>query len=211
MLGLNKTNIGHEYADKLVADIKKLNPKVLAIAWCYSLNGDMAMTLRQEGIFARMVMEHDLQLITGNPRATLDGDQNNLIESIVEFDKKPGPRNIFIWGYTGTGKTLFLTEALKIKLNKIRNKKIEGKKVNIIVTIFRTLAYKDKDFSLQKDLKEKYLKNLVSENLKSNDNEKYITISNFKDLCHELIGDECVTEKEKLRKSKIKHGINLNC
>ena len=71
-----------------------MNPKVLAIAWCYSLNGDMAMALRQEGIFARMVMEHDLKLITGNSGAKLDPDQNTLIESIVLFEKKSGPRNI---------------------------------------------------------------------------------------------------------------------
>ena len=50
----------HGHQVRLVKDIKKLNPKVLAITWCYSLNGDLAMALRQEGIFARMVMEHDL-------------------------------------------------------------------------------------------------------------------------------------------------------
>ena len=54
----------HQHEEILVADIKRLNPKVMAIAWCYSLNGDLAMALRREGVFARMVMEHDLRLIT---------------------------------------------------------------------------------------------------------------------------------------------------
>jgi len=138
----------HGNEEKLVADIKKLNPKVLAITWCYSLNGDMAMALRREGIFACMVMEHDLKLITGNPRAKLDEDQSSLIENIVEFEKGPGPRNIFIMGYTGTGKTLFITEALKIKLNKMRKMIKEGKKANIIITTFRKPTYEiDEDNS----------------------------------------------------------------
>ena len=45
--------------------INKLNPKYFTITWCYSLNEDMAMTLRSEGTFALMLMTHDLKLSTG--------------------------------------------------------------------------------------------------------------------------------------------------
>merc|ERR1719206_353243 len=194
----------HGNEEKLVADIKKLNPKVLAITWCFSLNGDMAMALRREGIFACMVMEHDLKLITGNPRAKLDEDQNSLIESIVEFEKGSGPRNIFISGYSGTGKTLFITEALKIKLNKMRKMIKEGKKANIIITTFRKpMSEIDEDNSLTKDLKEKYLKNLVNENFSKSGEERFTRFINFKQLCHELIGDECISEGERLRNTKL--------
>jgi hypothetical protein len=85
----------YQHKEKLVADIKKLNPKVLAIAWCFSLNGDMAMALRREGVFVTMVMEHDLRLITGNPDANLDEDQISLIERIVEFDKEPNEHPLY--------------------------------------------------------------------------------------------------------------------
>ena len=65
----------HKHSARLVSDIKRYDPKVLALAWCFSINGDVSMALRQEGIFARMVMEHDLREITRNPEAKLDADQ----------------------------------------------------------------------------------------------------------------------------------------
>ena len=193
----------HRNEGKLVKDIKKLNPKVLAITWCYSLNGDLAMALRQEGIFARMVMEHDLKLITGNPQAKFDEDQNLLIEALVKFEKKSGPRNLFLWGYTGTGKTLFLTEALKIKLSKIRKRKLEGKRVNIIVTVFDTVAQLRNDVSLLKDFREKYLKNIADESYTNINGEPLMKLSNLKDLLQEQIGDECVSDQDKLSNTRI--------
>ena len=186
----------HKHEEKLVADIKKLNPKVLAITWCFSLNGDMAMALRKEGVFAQMVMEHDLKVITSNPEAKLDDDQNSLIKNIVDFDRKPGPRNLFLWGYSGTGKTLFITEALKIKMNKLRLLRKKGMEFNIIVTHFKPGIHdREQDCSLMKDLKEKYLKNLVDES--------FIRFINFKQLCRELIGEACASESENIMNTKI--------
>ena len=47
-------------------------------------NWDMIiMALTSERIFAHLVMEHDLKLISGLRRAKLDEYQNSLIESIV--------------------------------------------------------------------------------------------------------------------------------
>ena len=65
----------HKRGSRLVEDIKRFDPKVLALAWCFSINGDVSMALREEGVFARMVMEHDLRELTRNPDAKLDKDQ----------------------------------------------------------------------------------------------------------------------------------------
>jgi len=52
-------------------------------------------------------------------------------------------------------------------------------------------------------LKEKYLKNLVNENFSKSSEERFIRFINFKQLCHELIGDECISEGERLRNTKL--------
>ena len=57
-----------------------------------------------------------------------------------------------MWGSAGTGKTLILMEALKIKLGKLRNR---GKKVRILATTFH-----NHETELQKKYVEKYLVNL---------------------------------------------------
>ena len=62
------------------------------------------MALRQEGVFARMVMEHDLREITRNPEARLDADQGQLIQDMVDRNSMESLQNVFLWGYSGTGK-----------------------------------------------------------------------------------------------------------
>ena len=45
------------------------------------------MVLRREGVFARMVIEHDLREITGNPDARLDEEQGAVIQEIVDLNE----------------------------------------------------------------------------------------------------------------------------
>ena len=131
----------HQNSERLIEDIKRFDPKVLALAWCFSINGDVSMALRQEGIFAKMVMEHDLREITRNPEAKLDADQANLIQSMADT----APQNVFLYGYSGSGKTLFVCEALKIKLSRVRKLHKEGKKVKVIVTVLNNdMVFKGK-------------------------------------------------------------------
>ena len=51
--------------DDLVDDLNRLSPTVLAIAWCFSVNDDLAMALRASGYFSKMLANHDLRMITG--------------------------------------------------------------------------------------------------------------------------------------------------
>ena len=47
-------NIGHYHKNesRLLGDIKRFDPHMLALAWCFSINGDVSMVLRNEGVFA---------------------------------------------------------------------------------------------------------------------------------------------------------------
>ena len=52
------------------------------LAFCYSINSDVSMLLRSNGTFSSMILNHDLKVITGNPKAEMDKVQNNLLAEI---------------------------------------------------------------------------------------------------------------------------------
>ena len=52
------------------------------LGWCYSLNGDVSMVLRSEGVFSQMILNNDLRIITSNPLARLNDTQRQIIKEI---------------------------------------------------------------------------------------------------------------------------------
>ena len=59
----------HGKDKKLLEDLKKFNPTFLMLGWCESSYSDVTLLLRREGFFSYMMLRHDLQIITGNPKA----------------------------------------------------------------------------------------------------------------------------------------------
>ena len=119
---------------------------------------------------------------------------------MVDRTAKPGPQNVFLWGYSGTGKTLFVCEALKIKLSKVRRLLKEGEKVRVIVTVYNsaiTDGTQDERFdtssSLMADMKEKYLLNVAGED--------FVDFVPFKALLQNFVGD-FLADSEKLANVK---------
>ena len=76
----------------------------------------------------------------------LDATQKKIIEKVVDIPTK----NIFLWGSSGTGKTIVLTEILKIKIS-------HYKKTNIRLNVFVTSYMATSSSQLMQDFKEKYL------------------------------------------------------
>ena len=60
----------------------QFKPDLLILAFCYSMNGDMAMLFRRTGIMSEMVISHDLRIITKNPKAKLNDVQRKFLENI---------------------------------------------------------------------------------------------------------------------------------
>ena len=56
------------------------------LGWCYSLNGDVSMVLRSEGVFSQMILNNDLRIITSNPLARLNDIQREIIKDIGRID-----------------------------------------------------------------------------------------------------------------------------
>ena len=75
--------------------------------------------------------------------------------------------SLFVWGSAGTGKTLMLMEALKIKLSKLLS---QGRKVRVLATAFHSW-YSE----LLKKFSDKYLVNM-----------KNIEVMRLYELCIEL-------------------------
>ena len=163
----NVTNIAfyHKNEEKLIEDIEKFDPKVLALAWCYSMKSDVSLALRQKGILARMVIENDMREICNDPNAKLDHKQAEIIEKLANEK----PQNVLLWGSSGTGKTILLTQALGIKASYF---KIQNKEMRIIVSSFGVDSIQPK--KLMAELQHKYLCFLEHEKM------QFIL---FKDLC----------------------------
>ena len=106
---------------------------------------------------------------------TFVSDQSLIIfRQIIENVTKNLPQNILIWGTSGTGKTLLLTQILGIKISYY--KMLGGIKLNIIVTSFQSLDFKSQ---LLKDFKENYLTQL--------DNMDEVRFLSLPELCSGLI------------------------
>ena len=155
----------HKNEEKFIDDVQMFDPKVLALAWCYSMKSDVSLALRQKGILARMVIEHDLKEICKKPNANLDDKQSEIIEKVVNEK----PQNIILWGSSGTGKTILLTQALGIKASHLKRQNV---KVKIIISCFGFLGVNPK--KLMEDMESKYITHMKLE-------EGQFVI--FRDLC----------------------------
>ena len=100
-----------------------------------------------------MTLREDRAQITESRHVELDEGQKEVIRTVAE--KKP--RNIFLWGSHGAGKTLLLVEALLMKISQYRR---EGRQVEVIVTAFTESG---SDGALMKDFRDKYLSSLAKQ------------------------------------------------
>ena len=52
------------------------------LGFCYSMNNELSMLLRSNGTFSKMIINHDLKVITGNPLADMNYVQKDLLIEI---------------------------------------------------------------------------------------------------------------------------------
>ena len=75
----------HRNEEKLLEDLVRFQPDFLMLGWCYSRDSDVTMMLRRHGFFSKMIINHDLKIITRNPRAWLNPIQEELLTKISKF------------------------------------------------------------------------------------------------------------------------------
>ena len=86
----------------IIEAIKKHNPTVISLAWCYTKVSQLYDTLILAGIYAFLLLDQDSRAITKGKVLQCDEGQKQFIEKLV----KEKPQNLFLWGGPGTGKTL---------------------------------------------------------------------------------------------------------
>ena len=109
----------------LIKAIKEKEHSILFLAFCWTNRLALNDILRAAGIYAHLIMTEDRKEITNGRYFTLDEIQKEVIDEVV---KNP-VQNVFLWGSSGTGKTLLLAMILSMKISHYLKK---GIKVNII-------------------------------------------------------------------------------
>ena len=100
-------NEGKFSENTFIKVVKEHNPTVITIAFCYTTVSVIhEILLRSSGIYTLMIMSKDCADITEDKCMSLDSTQKQIIETVVEFQ----PKNVFLWGSSGTGKTIVLAE-----------------------------------------------------------------------------------------------------
>ena len=63
----------------------QMQPHLIAVAFCFSLNSDVSMMFRRHGIFSEMIITHDIRCITTRPDATLSPQQMEFLSQIGQL------------------------------------------------------------------------------------------------------------------------------
>jgi len=148
-LGDYMTDINKVDDDKLVRDIEEYEPTKIILAFCNTKCSELNDLFRSSGIYSYVIMRNDREKISGGRCFMLDHEQRDALKTYIE--KKL--RNLFLWGSSGTGKTILLVEALKVKIATLKK---EGRKMKIYVTTFK----KNETTFLRNKLKNEYLMNI---------------------------------------------------
>ena len=135
--------------EALVAAVKKHNPTIISLAFCYTNMSVLNNVLRAAGIYSVVILNKDRADITEDRCIELDEIQRKIVEDVAENQ----PQNIFLWGSSGTGKTIMLAEAMKMKISQYMKK---GVKLNIFVTSYMATP----ESQLMIVLKDKYLSHM---------------------------------------------------
>ena len=139
--------------ETFVEAVIKHKPTIISLAFCFTNVSELNNVLRAAGIYTLLILTKDRAEITEDRCVVLDKTQQDIIQTVA----KKYPKNIFLWGSSGTGKTILLTEILKMKMGQYSK---NGQKLNIFVTSYMAIP----ESQLIKDLKEKYFNNHPSVN-----------------------------------------------
>ena len=137
--------------EALVEAVKKHNPTIISLAFCYTNVSVLNDVLRAAGVYSLLILNKDRANITEDKCIELDNIQRKIIEAVADNQ----PQNIFLWGSSGTGKTIILSESMKIKISQYMKK---GIKLNIFVTSYMATP----ESELMHVLEDKYCSHITS-------------------------------------------------
>ena len=115
---LNSTKLDEE---KIINAIKKHNPTVISLSFCYTDKNELNDILRSAGIYSKLILSKDQANITEDRYILQDPLQKGVIDKIIADDLKiafdqyqneliekfvnDNPQNVLLAGHYGCGKT----------------------------------------------------------------------------------------------------------
>ncbi len=113
--------------DELAQAILKHQPTMLLLAFCYTSQSILNDTLRSQGIYSLLIMQKERETITQSRCIFLDDVQKG---ALLKF-AQTRPKLLMLQGNFGTGKTVLLMEALRIKIAQYHEDKMT---LRVIIT-----------------------------------------------------------------------------
>ena len=132
-----------------IAAVKEFHPTMILLAFCWSHKSELNDVLRAAGVYSTLILREDLAQVTESRYVHLDPGQRELIKKVASEK----PRGVFLWGTSGSGKTLLLAEALKMRVSQLRRM---GQQVNVIISAMTNIDL------LLSEIRAKYLPELTN-------------------------------------------------
>ena len=98
----------------LMQRLSEIDPRIIVISICHSVNLDLRFALEVEGLFAHMRLQRDLNLTTNGKQITLDPTQKELLKQLAK--EESDPTTVVISGPEGSGKSMLAVEVTKMKI-----------------------------------------------------------------------------------------------
>ena len=106
--------------DRVVSEIRSINPQMTVIVICYSYFLDLKSLLERAGLFPTMRLNRDLNILSNGQILTMNDVQNEFIQTMAQ--EKHVEKDVIVTGPVGSGKTLLGLEAINIKKSHYKKK-----------------------------------------------------------------------------------------
>ena len=106
--------------DRIVSEIRSINPQMTVMVICYSNFLDLKSLLERAGLFTTMRLNRDLNILSNGQILTMNNVQKEFIETMTHQDHVE--KDVVITGPVGSGKTLLGLEAINIKKSHYKKK-----------------------------------------------------------------------------------------
>ena len=106
--------------DRIVSEIRSINPQMTVMVICYSHFLDLKSLLERAGLFPTMRLNRDLNILSNGQILTMNDVQKEFIQTMAHEDHVE--KDVIVTGPVGSGKTLLGLEAINIKKSHYKKK-----------------------------------------------------------------------------------------
>ena len=106
--------------DRIVSEIRSINPQMTVMVICYSHFLNLKSLLERAGLFPTMRLNRDLNILSNGQILTMNNVQKEFIETMTHEDNVE--KDVVVTGPVGSGKTLLGLEAINIKKSHYKKK-----------------------------------------------------------------------------------------